>query len=75
MKLALTKGDGNLTSNGYSIEEQSEIYNEQLDEILQRTRWYLDNCESMQPYFVAWKDYRSNIPTIPYNFTLKKKAL
>jgi len=71
MKIALIKSDGNMNNNQYSLEEQKEIYDNQLEELLFRTRWYLDNVEIMQPYFVAWKNYRNKRPTIPYEYTRK----
>jgi len=71
MKLALIKGNGNLRSNSYSIVEQDELYGVQLEEVLARTRWYLDNLDSMQPYFVSWKNYGNKNPVLPYEYTEK----
>ena len=69
MKIMLSQ-DSSLTENGYSLEEQAEIYDNQLVDILENTRWYLDNLDSMKIYRVGWKSYyRSKVATLPYEFT------
>jgi hypothetical protein len=69
VKIMLSQ-DSSLTENGYSLEEQAEIYNNQLVDILENTRWYLDNLDSMKVYRVAWKSYsRSKVATLPYCYT------
>ena len=75
MKIALLPNNGNLQQNGYSLEEQAEVYDYQLEEILLRTRWYLDNLEIMRPYRVQWNDYRTKTATLPHRFVKKRNAL
>ena len=71
MKIALLPNRGSLKDNDYSIEEEEIIYDTQLEELLQNTRWYLDNLDSMREYTVRWKDFRSKTPTIPRKFVNK----
>lgn len=50
MKIKLSTKDNWLSSAGYSKEEQDEIYQKQLNDIIQNTRWYLDNLDYMVEY-------------------------
>lgn len=72
MRLSLLPSERHLTVNGYSILEQEEIYDYQLEEVLTRTRWYLDNLTTMNVYYVSWKDYRRTSPVTPYKFVRKE---
>ena len=64
-----------LIQSGYSLEEESKIYEKQLQDILCNLRWYLDNCEKLVVYRVRWKDYRNKTATLPYAFVQKQKGL
>ena len=69
-------GVGNeLSENGYSLKEQAILYDEQLQDVFDRTRWYLDNLEYLPTYRVSWKNYRYNTPVTPYKYTSKGKRL
>lgn len=59
--------------NGYSLEEQGVLYDEQLEDLLLRTRWYLDNLEFLPTYRVGWKNYRSKVPPVPYRYVKEKR--
>lgn len=69
-----------LNYSGFSKEEQSEIYEKQLNDIIENTRWYLDNLHYLVEYRVTYKNYtkpkkvllngrRSNgTPTLPIKY-------
>ena len=54
------------------MEEEAEIYKDQLDEIINNLGWYLDQVEYMVEYRVSWKNYSTKTPTIPWEFTKKE---
>ena len=56
-----------LKEHGYSIADEEDIYNAQLDDVAENIRWYLDNLRFMREYRVSWNCYRSKTPTLPYN--------
>ena len=64
-----------LTQSGYTVEEETELYDKQLQDILDNLRWYLDNLDNMVEYRVIWKDYRSKTPTLPHKYVRKPKPL
>lgn len=75
-EVRLYVGVGNeLKENGYSIKEQEQLYDSQLDDLFNRTRWYLDNLDFLPTYRVSWKNYRYNTPVLPYKFTRKGGSL
>jgi hypothetical protein len=43
---------------GYSIEKERELFDEQIEDILANTRWYLDNLDCMAEYRVSWGNYK-----------------
>jgi len=52
------RSDNNwLKDSNYTLEEEAEIYDYQLDDILENTRWYLDNIDFMKVYRVRWHQY------------------
>jgi len=57
IQIRMSKYNNRLKENDYTPEEEAEIYNSQLKDILQNTRWYLDNIESMAEYRVRWVNY------------------
>ena len=65
MKVRLLKNNNWLIEAGYTEEEEKELYNRQLQEVIDDPGWYLDNLEYMALYRVRWKDYRRNTPTLP----------
>ena len=71
-KIKLYVGVGNeLRENGYSLPEQEIAYDDNVQDIIDRTRWYLDNLDYLPTYRVSWKNYRYNKPTMPYKHTRK----
>lgn len=74
MKLYLLKNNNHLSDNGYSLEEQGVIYNEQLAEVYANPRWYLDNLDYMVEYRVSWQDYRSKRAVLPREYVKKRKV-
>ena len=65
-----------LSEQGYTKEEEADIYDRQLDDIMANPRWYLDNLEKLNEYKVSWNCYkkmkggRHNITT-PYELVNK----
>lgn len=59
IKVKILRTNNWLKDNGYSLEDELEIYNSQLQDILLHTRWYLDNLEYLIQYRVRWVNYRS----------------
>lgn len=75
MKIYLLKDNNHLKDNGYELEEQWLVYDEQLEELLANPRWYLDNFHDMTEYRVSWHNYRYKTPVIPGHMTNRRKAL
>jgi len=65
MKIALLPNDRHLKQNGYSIEEQDEIYDDLLQDVIDNPRWYLDNVDYLSTFYVSWKNYRYTSPVSP----------
>ena len=57
-----------LKENGYNKDTEVVIYEEQLKDIYENVRWYLDNLTYLHEYRVRWKDYRNKNPPVPYKF-------
>lgn len=55
---------------GMTIEEEAEMYEEQLQDIIDNPGWYLDNFEGLREYRVSWKNYHHlpQSPTLPYRY-------
>ena len=51
------KNNNWLDKNGYSLEEQQQIYQYQLDDVLKNTRWYLDSLEHLVTYRLSYICY------------------
>ena len=73
-QLALMQGEAMLKKNGYSIEEEADIYDTQLEDLYNDPRWYLDNLPYMQEYRLRWVDYKFSPSSTPYKY-VKKKGL
>ncbi len=73
IELALLPGRLHLKENGFTVDEEAELYEAQLQDILEHTREYLDNIEFMTPYYVSWKNYSFRTPTIPHKYTKDEK--
>lgn len=72
MKILLFQNNNLLKNNGYTLADEAEIYDNQLVDIIENTRWYLDNLDTMPTYRVSWKNYRSKTPPLPYRFVKKE---
>ncbi len=55
-----------LKESGYTKEEEIKIFDDQLADLLENTRWYLDNLETMKTYRVFWFNPKKKNATIPY---------
>ena len=51
------KNNNWLDKNGYSKEEEERIYQYQLKDIIDNTRWYLDNLEYLCTYRLSYVCY------------------
>jgi hypothetical protein len=67
------KTNNHLKENGYSRTEQAMIYEEQLIEVIDNPRWYLDHLEEMVEYRVEWVCYRTQSITLPLKNTKNRK--
>ena len=63
MKLYLLKYNNHLSANGYSKEDQEKIYKEQLEDLYNNPRYYLDQVSYMVEYRVFWQNYTLKGPT------------
>ena len=72
-KIRLNNYNKNLSANGWTLEEQAEWYEELLEDIQRRPRWWLNriSSESLTLCRVGWHDYRNTSPPVPYKFTRK----
>lgn len=72
MKLYLLKNRTNLRDNGYTLEEEAEIYDYLLQEVLNNPRYYLDNLDSFTLFRVTFGNYdNEHCITIPYRYSKK----
>jgi hypothetical protein len=55
-----------LSDSGYSEEEQIALFNKNIQDILDNTRWYLDNLEHLRDYKVFWQCYSRKGITFPF---------
>ena len=61
-----------LKDANYTIEQEEDIYNKQLQHIIDSPGLYLESLDFLRTYKVRWKDYKhSNTPTMPYKYTRK----
>jgi hypothetical protein len=74
MKIKMHVTNASLKDAGYSIEQEAQIYDDQLQEIFDSPRTYLDNLASMVSYKVRWKNYKNTRPVVPYKY-VKQKTL
>lgn len=75
MKLALLRNNNHLRDNDYSIDEEEQIYLDQLEEFFLNPRYYLDNFDYWVEYRVSWANYRKNNPVLPRKYCTKGKGL
>lgn len=69
MSIQIMLGSSNhLGDNGFSLEEQGELYDATLDDVIAFTRWYLDNLDYLATYRVGWHNYRSKRGVMPREF-------
>lgn len=66
--------NAHLKDADYSIWEEADIYDKQLQHIYDNPGLYLDSLDKLREYRVRWKDYRSNTATIPYKYTIKGRG-
>lgn len=74
MNVILRNRNNWLSKAGYTLEDEIEIYDENLNEVYLNIQWILENLENLNEYRVRWKDYRYKTPTIPYKY-VKPKGL
>ncbi len=53
-----------LKSQDYTLKEEGNIYDEQLDDLYTNPRWYLNNLDYLDEYKVRWKCY-THKPAVP----------
>jgi len=57
IKIKINANNSWLQEAGYSEEEEAKIYSDNLQDILDNPRWYLDNIGSLREYKVRWNCY------------------
>ena len=65
-----------LKDQGYDIEGEARLYDNQLIDVYNNPRWYLDHCESIAEYKVSWKSYTKGLkgsPTCRHCYVKKKE--
>ena len=62
-----------LIDANYTLAQQADIYDKQLQHVYDNPGLYLDNLNYLREYRVSWKDYRSTHPTVPHKYTKKQK--
>ena len=71
MKVKLFPRNNRLANNGYSMKDEEDLYLRQLQEVLDKPRWYLDNLDNMREYRLSWVDYKSTKVSLPHEFCHK----
>ena len=63
-----------LCNDMYCKEDQHKIYDDNLQDVLDNTRWYLDNLNYLKEYRVYWGNYNKfdkkgkRRATLPFNY-------
>jgi hypothetical protein len=73
IKLILHPRNNWLSASDYSLQEQADIYDRQLADVLENTRWYLDNLEKLVTYRVTWHAYNERDITLPFRHIRHQK--
>lgn len=63
-----------LKDSGYTLEEEEIIYDDNLQDIYNNPRWYLNNLDSLSEYRVRWNDYSTKTAVLPYKHVKKRKT-
>lgn len=72
IQIQFTNGSSLLNKNGYTLKEEADIYDFQIKDLLENTRWYLDNFEYMREFRVSWIDYKTQKATKPYTLVCEE---
>jgi hypothetical protein len=72
MRIKLFPQNNRLSDNGYSREEEGELYLRQLQDVIDNPRWYLDNLHKMQEYRLSWVDYKKMDHSLPLEYVKEK---
>ena len=73
IKVRTHKNNNWLKDAGYSFKEEQDIYDAQLQDVMDNTRWYLDNEKFLPTYKVSWVGYTKTKITLPYRHVLVTK--
>lgn len=57
-----------LKDSRYTIKQQSLLYDAVLQDVINHTRWYLDQLDYLSEFKVSWADYRKPGITKPYKY-------
>ena len=57
IKIDMPNPNSWLKDSGYTIEQEQHIFNATLQDVLDNTRWYLDNLHYIREYRVSWECY------------------
>lgn len=72
MKIKMNTNSVYLMHSDYTPEQEGDIYDQQLQDVVDHIREYLDQLDYLPEYRVRWKNYNSTIPTIPKRFVKVK---
>ncbi len=75
ISIKLFKHNNLLHCNGYSLDEESVLYDSLLRDVYENPRWYLDNLESLSCFRVSWGSYSKGnvLPTLPFGVVISKR--
>jgi len=66
IKIRTHKNNNWLKDAGYTLAEEQAIYDSQLQDIMENTRWYLDNYDYIATYRLSWVDYTNERCSVRY---------
>lgn len=66
-------GSSMLKANGFTVEEEAQLYDDLLQDVIENPRWYLNQLDYMREFRVSWTDYRTQNVTKPYRFLQNPK--
>ncbi len=75
IKIKIYNNSDWLKDNGYSVEDEEQIYDNQLHDVYLNPRWYLDNLSFMKDYRLSWANYHKRqkfVPTVPRRYVKEK---
>ena len=68
LRIQFITNSNRLNVNGFTFDQEIQVYDKQLEDVYDNPRWYLDNLEYLVEYRLRWKNYNHTPATLPYKY-------